>query len=163
MKPSPPPAKPSPENGAASLCPRARRCCIGSRTESRRASRIFFSRKSRTPENRSRSPRTLTSPEAPRIFARLRTSSRPPLWNHFALRLPTASSRSIMPSASLSASSELSRRGICRSCCRSEEHTSELQSHHDLVCRLLLEKKKKKKKTTQQKKKKKTTDKQKKS
>src|SRR5437773_8977607 len=26
--------------------------------------------------------------------------------------------------------------------CRSEEHTSELQSHHDLVCRLLLEKKK---------------------
>src|SRR5437773_8858114 len=31
---------------------------------------------------------------------------------------------------------------------RSEEHTSELQSHHDLVCRLLLEKKKKQKPTT---------------
>src|SRR5438034_4642027 len=30
---------------------------------------------------------------------------------------------------------------------RSEEHTSELQSHSDLVCRLLLEKKKKKKNT----------------
>src|SRR5437773_4688113 len=30
---------------------------------------------------------------------------------------------------------------------RSEEHTSELQSHHDLVCRLLLEKKKKKETT----------------
>src|SRR5438132_14379823 len=29
---------------------------------------------------------------------------------------------------------------------RSEEHTSEFQSHSDLVCRLLLEKKKKKKK-----------------
>src|SRR5437773_8396100 len=34
----------------------------------------------------------------------------------------------------------------CRYChtsveTRSEEHTSELQSHHDLVCRLLLEKK----------------------
>src|SRR5438034_1614923 len=28
------------------------------------------------------------------------------------------------------------------STCRSEEHTSELQSHSDLVCRLLLEKKK---------------------
>src|SRR5947207_9036386 len=28
-------------------------------------------------------------------------------------------------------------------CTRSEEHTSELQSHSDLVCRLLLEKKKK--------------------
>src|SRR5207249_11298701 len=31
---------------------------------------------------------------------------------------------------------------------RSEEHTSELQSRFDLVCRLLLEKKKKKKKRT---------------
>src|SRR5437773_7593698 len=29
-----------------------------------------------------------------------------------------------------------------RAAARSEEHTSELQSHHDLVCRLLLEKKK---------------------
>src|SRR6266700_7931288 len=29
-------------------------------------------------------------------------------------------------------------------CCRSEEHTSELQSRENLVCRLLLEKKKKK-------------------
>src|SRR2546421_7556669 len=33
---------------------------------------------------------------------------------------------------------------------RSEEHTSELQSRSDLVCRLLLEKKKKKKTTTTQ-------------
>src|SRR5437868_9139953 len=32
---------------------------------------------------------------------------------------------------------------------RSEEHTSELQSRFDLVCRLLLEKKKKKKTTTE--------------
>src|SRR5690242_21483081 len=32
---------------------------------------------------------------------------------------------------------------------RSEEHTSELQSHVNLVCRLLLEKKKKKQQTTQ--------------
>src|SRR5438034_6771794 len=32
----------------------------------------------------------------------------------------------------------------CRGKVRSEEHTSELQSHSDLVCRLLLEKKKKK-------------------
>src|SRR5690349_22498262 len=38
---------------------------------------------------------------------------------------------------------------------RSEEHTSELQSRRDLVCRLLLEKKKKKK-TIKEKKKKKT-------
>src|SRR5260221_8170698 len=36
-------------------------------------------------------------------------------------------------------------KAIARSigCTRSEEHTSELQSHSDLVCRLLLEKKKK--------------------
>src|SRR6266496_6326366 len=38
---------------------------------------------------------------------------------------------------------------------RSEEHTSELQSRRDLVCRLLLEKKKKKKNKTTNKKKKK--------
>src|SRR5438874_4978981 len=36
--------------------------------------------------------------------------------------------------------------GIHRGDARSEEHTSELQSRRDLVCRLLLEKKKKKKK-----------------
>src|SRR6266576_1500712 len=46
-------------------------------------------------------------------------------------------------------------------CVRSEEHTSELQSRRDLVCRLLLEKKKKKQKKpidkTQKKKKKKNS------
>src|SRR6266516_6643781 len=36
--------------------------------------------------------------------------------------------------------------GNCAPAWRSEEHTSELQSPYDLVCRLLLEKKKKKKK-----------------
>src|SRR5260221_11685846 len=35
------------------------------------------------------------------------------------------------------------RKGTIGSRTRSEEHTSELQSHSDLVCRLLLEKKKK--------------------
>ena len=39
---------------------------------------------------------------------------------------------------------------------RSEEHTSELQSHSDLVCRLLLEKKKKSQKKKFQKNQKKT-------
>src|SRR5947207_6995485 len=40
----------------------------------------------------------------------------------------------------------LRRHGVeaCPGDLRSEEHTSELQSHSDLVCRLLLEKKKKK-------------------
>src|SRR5438067_7122114 len=37
--------------------------------------------------------------------------------------------------------SAMTRIGMC--CARSEEHTSELQSRFDLVCRLLLEKKKK--------------------
>src|SRR5438034_7471822 len=36
---------------------------------------------------------------------------------------------------------ELAARGRARGATRSEEHTSELQSHSDLVCRLLLEKK----------------------
>src|SRR5438105_14040753 len=42
---------------------------------------------------------------------------------------------------------DLAHPGRCTSSCcrRSEEHTSELQSRVDLVCRLLLEKKKKKK------------------
>src|SRR2546426_7559030 len=39
-----------------------------------------------------------------------------------------------------------SARAISRSPCRSEEHTSELQSPCNLVCRLLLEKKKNKRK-----------------
>src|SRR5438034_8027052 len=43
------------------------------------------------------------------------------------------------------------RRVLARHGVRSEEHTSELQSHSDLVCRLLLEKKKKKKQTLPQK------------
>src|SRR5438034_8716719 len=39
---------------------------------------------------------------------------------------------------------KVARRYIRKFGIRSEEHTSELQSHSDLVCRLLLEKKKKK-------------------
>src|SRR5690349_21949276 len=50
-----------------------------------------------------------------------------------------------------------SRRRSHRARRRSEEHTSELQSRRDLVCRLLLEKKKKKKKKKKSKKKKKIT------
>src|SRR5438034_2233885 len=42
---------------------------------------------------------------------------------------------------------QAARLGLIR---RSEEHTSELQSHSDLVCRLLLEKKKKKKRNKKQ-------------
>src|SRR5438477_8554286 len=58
------------------------------------------------------------------------------------------------PCRSISASSDRSRER-CGGARRSEEHTSELQSHVNLVCRLLLEKKKKKKKNIKLKKKKK--------
>src|SRR5690349_25072529 len=53
----------------------------------------------------------------------------------------------------LDAAARLRRRrcgGLLGHRCRSEEHTSELQSRRDLVCRLLLEKKKKKKNNTLQ-------------
>src|SRR5438034_3852649 len=46
------------------------------------------------------------------------------------------------PAASASRSSVAQCAGERPACSRSEEHTSELQSHSDLVCRLLLEKKK---------------------
>src|SRR5437773_8387542 len=59
-----------------------------------------------------------------------------------SLGVPRGSCRS--PGAEPRSGRTVSRR-------RSEEHTSELQSHHDLVCRLLLEKKKKKKKKQKQK------------
>src|SRR5437588_1912891 len=49
------------------------------------------------------------------------------------------------------------RRPVGRARLRSEEHTSELQSHSDLVCRLLLEKKKKKKRLNKIEKSKSTT------
>src|SRR5437773_3324702 len=58
--------------------------------------------------------------------------------------LVTTSMRSTVDAAALCKMAE--RGQIEDGILRSEEHTSELQSHHDLVCRLLLEKKKKKKK-----------------
>src|SRR5947207_8859010 len=44
--------------------------------------------------------------------------------------------------ANFNALKNRTRRKGCRKKTRSEEHTSELQSHSDIVCRLLLEKKK---------------------
>src|SRR2546427_1932739 len=58
--------------------------------------------------------------------------------------IPTGTNSALrsLPSSRSPAPSTLPARG------RSEEHTSELQSQSNLVCRLLLEKKKKKKKTS---------------
>src|SRR5438094_9427166 len=62
--------------------------------------------------------------------------------------LPISSSESsFSPCWTRRTRSGRSRTGAC-SVSRSEEHTSELQSPYDLVCRLLLEKKKKKKPKT---------------
>src|SRR2546427_10416552 len=55
-------------------------------------------------------------------------------------RSPCAIPASALPSSSSNSSSMPSAR---RTAARSEEHTSELQSQSNLVCRLLLEKKKK--------------------
>src|SRR5260221_8981450 len=52
-----------------------------------------------------------------------------------------------LPRGSLAVSEAANQRAAKRCALRSEEHTSELQSHSDLVCRLLLEKKKKTKHT----------------
>src|SRR5688572_33511858 len=57
------------------------------------------------------------------------------------------------PSAGSARTAFRRRRAYRLSRARSEEHTSELQSQSNLVCRLLLEKKKKKKKTKNKKKK----------
>src|SRR2546421_2582592 len=59
----------------------------------------------------------------------------PMLCNHFPRSRPRMAT-SVMPAITAPVKSRVAR---------SEEHTSELQSRSDLVCRLLLEKKKKKK------------------
>src|SRR2546427_4668503 len=70
-----------------------------------------------------------------------------PIWTPAA---PSPSARTPTPSARTSccSSSSTPAPGSARKTCprssRSEEHTSELQSQSNLVCRLLLEKKKKK-------------------
>src|SRR5215475_16018688 len=66
--------------------------------------------------------------------------------------LPT-SRHSAIVSSTFDLSTEQTLRRLRRAS-RSEEHTSELQSRENLVCRLLLEKKKKKQKNTMTKKKK---------
>src|SRR6266540_7171175 len=61
--------------------------------------------------------------------------------------LPISPARLVSPPSVL-------KMACCRCRARSEEHTSELQSHHELVCRLLLEKKKKNHQNPKQQKKK---------
>src|SRR5688572_32952733 len=68
-----------------------------------------------------------------------------PIWSTSTSVLPrNTTSSSMAPSRSWTPARTRSHRGDERP--RSEEHTSELQSQSNLVCRLLLEKKKKKEK-----------------
>src|SRR5436190_14072403 len=64
--------------------------------------------------------------------------------NHPARLLPVAADRrASLPRRAAGRRVLVLRRRDLDPAVRSEEHTSELQSHSDLVCRLLLEKKKK--------------------
>src|SRR5690606_41515602 len=87
------------------------------------------------------------------IFAYSPTTVYYTLSLHDALPISaTCSATRVTPltSVPLSASSPAELRTCCTRSCfssRSEEHTSELQSRENLVCRLLLEKKKKQKLT----------------
>src|SRR5690349_22506583 len=67
------------------------------------------------------------------------------LFRSSSSRLPTRLPRARLRSTRSDSCPRGSRRdrSARRRCGRSEEHTSELQSRRDLVCRLLLEKKKK--------------------
>src|SRR5260221_3315409 len=76
------------------------------------------------------------------FFLMIRRPPRSTLFPYTTLfRSPVA--RNTAPGAGLGGPGPPVRQGGCGHP-RSEEHTSELQSHSDLVCRLLLEKKKKK-------------------
>src|SRR5690606_4146199 len=63
---------------------------------------------------------------------------------------PLAQHEKVIATPHIGASTEDAQSKAAVEVARSEEHTSELQSRENLVCRLLLEKKKKKKKRTHQ-------------
>src|SRR5438034_7388908 len=92
---------------------------------------------------------TWRAPKYPANPFRKATSSPPPPEGSGTIRGAWSSAsapKNIWPNGGPSGRPQASA-GRMRARARSEEHTSELQSHSDLVCRLLLEKKKKKKKS----------------
>src|SRR5260370_29027641 len=64
------------------------------------------------------------------------------LFRSVSRRAADRNPRATLPTHRASATLEPQRPGASSCAARSEEHTSELQSHLNLVCRLLLEKKK---------------------
>src|SRR5499427_9974888 len=75
------------------------------------------------------------------FFLMIRRPPRSTLFPYTTLFRSCASRSTSVGPARAAASRESPRRRRRRPPARSEEHTSELQSHSDLVCRLLLEKK----------------------
>src|SRR3989440_9550283 len=75
-------------------------------------------------------------------------SVRAPLARYMERKKVATTTPAKMPTARMNKSRNL--RSAAALTMRSEEHTSELQSRSDLVCRLLLEKKKKKKQENEQ-------------
>src|SRR5207248_4829879 len=86
---------------------------------------------------------TLSLHDALPIF--VRSVAQSPLSRRPASRQPESGDSSFRAALTLTAWTDFHRTGIAwlAATLRSEEHTSELQSPYDLVCRLLLEKKKK--------------------
>src|SRR5204862_6367417 len=94
------------------------------------------------------------------FFLMIRRPPRSTLFPYTTLFRSLSSKGGVSSSMRFRPSSGMPARPDCSSSARvegrrSEEHTSELQSRRDLVCRLLLEKKKKKKKKKKRKKQKK--------
>src|SRR5688572_32190786 len=75
----------------------------------------------------------LTGPPTPELYT---------LSLHDALPISRSGTPGPPPSSPSCSASARRRSGARSTCSRSEEHTSELQSQSNLVCRLLLEKKK---------------------
>src|SRR5438034_6523372 len=67
----------------------------------------------------------------------------PLFWKPYTSAVFAIGSSLLLPALLATVIGVLTFRRRLRGTYRSEEHTSELQSHSDLVCRLLLEKKKK--------------------
>src|SRR5699024_11767359 len=76
-----------------------------------------------------------------RCILQLCLSTRFP-WNYMVSLAPSGRNRASRDNATTVTSMECSTNCPWKKPLRSEEHTSELQSRFDLVCRLLLEKKK---------------------
>src|SRR5947207_6260088 len=86
---------------------------------------------------------TRRSSDLVRVSPRPPRNSRPAVDHKSSLALISASASLLTSCHKARPGDRCSRRDVARlDYERSEEHTSELQSHSDLVCRLLLEKKK---------------------